>query len=188
MAAANTIQGWRLPICPLPASSLCCGGIHIHYVAPLTPSFSVSLFSPLVFFFLLQCTSFSFSNFPHYLTPRFSLSPCLCGPPLGWLLLAAPVPPTLSLDMLFIGLQRGWLSVQGGCCLKQCSLNKKKVRSSQRALWLTCSHVPSLFLCTDTKCTIHPPLLPFLLFATGLYHIVGFSLTNKKKELLFSRE
>lgn len=40
--------------------------------------------------------------------------------------------------MLFIGLQRGWLSVQGGCCLKQCSLNKRG-RSSRRALWLMCS-------------------------------------------------
>lgn len=63
------------------------------------------------------------------------LSPCLCGPPLGWLLLAAPVPPTLSLNMLFIGPQRGWLSVQGVCCLEQSSLNKR-VRSS---LWLMCS-------------------------------------------------
>lgn len=93
-------------------------------------------------FFFLRCTSISFSNFPHYLA--FSLSPCLCGPPLGWLLLAAPVPPTLSLDMLFIGLQRGWLSVQGGCCLKQCSLNKR-VRSSQRAFWLTRSLTASVY-------------------------------------------
>lgn len=145
MAAANTIQGWRLPIRPLSATSLCCGGIHIHYVARLAPSLSVSLFLPLLFFFFfLRCTSISFSNFPHYLAPRFSLSPCLCGPPLGWLLLAAPVPPTLSLDMLFIGLQRGWLSVQGGCCLKQCSLNKR-VRSSQRAFWLTCSLTASVY-------------------------------------------
>lgn len=51
MAAANTIQGWRLPIRPLSATSLCCGGIHIHYVARLTPSLSVSLFLPLLFFF-----------------------------------------------------------------------------------------------------------------------------------------
>lgn len=144
MAAANTIQGWRLPIRPLSATSLCCGGIHIHYVARLTPSLSVSLFLPLLFFFFffLRCTSISFSNFPHYLA--FSLSPCLCGPPLGWLLLAAPVPPTLSLDMLFIGLQRGWLSVQGGCFLKQCSLNKR-VRSSQRAFWLTRSLTASVY-------------------------------------------
>lgn len=61
-------------------------------------------------------------------------SPCLFGPPLGWLLLAAPVPPTLSLDVLFIGPQRGWLSVQGVCCLKQHSLNKK----GRSSLWFVC--------------------------------------------------
>lgn len=75
----------------------------------------------------------SVSFFPFrfiFISPSSSPTPSrLCGTPLGWLLLAAPVPPTLSLDMLFIGLQRGWLTVQGGSCLKQCSLNKG-VRSS----------------------------------------------------------
>lgn len=70
MAAANTIQGWRLPIRPLSATSLCCGGIHIHYVARLAPSLSVSLFLPLLFFFFavylylfLQLSPLSGSSF-----------------------------------------------------------------------------------------------------------------------------
>lgn len=132
MAAVNTIQGWRLPIRPLPVNSLRCGGIHIHYVAslslPHSLPFCLTVFAPAFFFFALHLCfflplPFSVSIWLPFLS--VSLSPCLCGPPLGWLLLAAPVPPTLSLDMLFIGLQRGWLSVQGGCCLKQCSLNKR---------------------------------------------------------------
>ena len=50
----NTIEGWRLPIRPLPASSLRCGGIHIHYVAPLSPPPSQSCcLCPCVFFLLL---------------------------------------------------------------------------------------------------------------------------------------
>lgn len=142
MAAANTIQGWRLPIHPLPVSCLRCGGIHC--VAPLSPPPSqshcfCSCFINFSIFFIFCAASLFLS--PTFLSVcvwlpfplGFYLSPCLCGPPLGRLLLAAPVPPTLSLEMLFIGLQRGWLSVQGGCCLKQCSLNKRG-RSSQRAM------------------------------------------------------
>lgn len=117
-------------------------------------------FCPCFFFFFLHRISASFSHsLFHSLSVSpflpLSISPCLCGPPLGWLLLAAPVPPTLSLDMLFIGLQRGWLSVQGGCCLKQCNLNKRG-RSSQRAVCL----MGSLCFCEQTPCTpintIHP--------------------------------
>lgn len=142
MAATNTIQGWRLPIRPLAVSNILCGGIHIHYMAPLLPPPS----------FFLCCTSVSFSHFLSLSRSgspflSVSLSPCLRGPPLCWLLLAAPVPPTLSLDMLFIGLQRGWLSVQGGCCLKQCSLNKR---------------VFPFCFCVQTQsapCTLLPPAL-----------------------------
>lgn len=81
----------------------------------------------------MHCISVSFFPFRFiFISPSSSPPPpppCLCGTPLGWLLLAAPVPPTLSLDMLFIGLRRGWLTVQEGSCLKQCSPNKG-VRSS----------------------------------------------------------
>lgn len=135
---------WRLPIRPLSASSLHCGGIHIHYVASLSPPPSLCF---LPCFFFLHCTSVSHFPSPSLSGSPFrsvSLSPCLRGPPLSWLLLAAPVPPTLSLDMLFIGLQRGWLSVQGGCCLKQCSLNKRG-KISRRALWLMCSLSASVY-------------------------------------------
>lgn len=107
-----------------------------------SPSFSASLFLPLcvcVFFCSVSLfLFFPFSSYLFLLLRSVSRSPRLCGTPLGWLLLAAPVPPTLSLDMLFIGLQRGWLTVQGGSCLKQCSLNKE-VRSSRGAAWLICS-------------------------------------------------
>lgn len=144
MAVVSTMQGWRLPARPLPASSPHCGGIHTlslsfslpHSVARSCSiiacclSLTVSVFSPARFF--PYCTFVSLTFPPCVCLFLFSsvsvclfFSSCLCGPPLGWLLLAAPVPPTLSLDMLFIGLQRGWLSLRGGCCLKQCSLNKR---------------------------------------------------------------
>ena len=172
----NTIEGWRLPIRPLPASSLRCGGIHIHYVAPLSPPPSQSCclcpcFFSLLFSALHLCLflplSLSVSIWLPFLS--VSLSPCLYGPPLGWLLLAAPVPPTLSLDMLFIGLQRGWLSVQGGCCLKQCSLNKRG-RSSRRALWLMCSLSASVY-----RHQVHHehPLSPFLPSALSPIQVTG---------------
>lgn len=125
---------------------LCCSS--------LAPFFlSLDVFAPSFFSALFFFASFSRSLFHSLSVSPFlplSISPCLCGPPLGWLLLAAPVPPTLSLDMLFIGLQRGWLSVQGGCCLKQCNLNKRG-RSSQRALCL----MGSLCFCEQTPCTPH---------------------------------
>lgn len=143
-AATDAIQGWRLPRRPHAASSPRCGGIHM-----LLPPFILSLVA--LFFFFLHRTydapplPLSFSVSLSLLTP---LSLCLGGPPLGWLLLAAPMPPTLSLDMLFIGLQRGWLSALGGCCLKQCSLNKRG-RSSQIAL---------LLMCLSEDRTLDPPL------------------------------
>lgn len=102
----------------------------------LPPSSSALLFHPWISFF---CTA--------------SFSPCLFGPPLGWLLLAAPVPPTLSLDILFIGPQRGWLSVQGVCCLKQCSLNKR----GRSSLWFMCSLSVSVNRHQCTITDIHPP-------------------------------
>lgn len=136
---------------------------------------SLAVYAPAFFsFFFLHCTSVSFSHFPSpFLSGSpflsVSLSPCLYGPPLGWLLLAAPVPPTLSLDMLFIGLQRGWLSVQGGCCLKQCSLNKRG-RSSRRALWLMCSLSASVY-----RHQVHHehPLSPFLPSALSPIQVTG---------------
>lgn len=131
---AYTIQGWSFSFAhSLPVAFTVLESTAIS-LAPFV--LSLGVFCPLFYSFVMF--PFAYQSLP--LSPFLPLSfpLCLCGPSLGWLLLAAPVPPTLSLDMLFIGLPRGWLSVQGGCCLKQYSLNKRG-RSSQRALWLMCS-------------------------------------------------
>lgn len=186
MATDNTIQGWRLPIRPLQASSLRCGGIHIHYSALSLPPFCLTVFAPAFFFAVHLCLflPLPLCLYLAFLFPSLSvsLSPCLCGPPLGWLLLAAPVPPTLSLDMLFIGLQRGWLSVQGGCCLKQCSLNKRG-RSSQRALWLMCSLSASVY---RHQVYHAPPIITTSPLSTHSYSSYRISFYPKCRRCCFS--
>lgn len=136
MAAAGSHPGWSWNPSICQSRSAACASMMFHNDTPLLPpSSSAWLFCPRISFF---CTA--------------AFSPCLFGPPLGWLLLAAPVPPTLSLDILFIGPQRGWLSVQGVCCLKQCSLNK----GGRSSLWLMCSLsvLVNRHHCTITN--IHP--------------------------------
>lgn len=185
MAAANTIglEASHSPTLSQQPSlwwnphPLCCSSL-----APFL--LSLAVFAPA--FFFLHCISVSFSHFPFHslsVSPflSLSLSSCLCGPPLGWLLLAAPVPPTLSLDMLFIGLQRGWLSVQGGCCLKQCSLNKRG-RSSQRALCLMCS----LSVSVDRHQVHHAPVLsPFIPFPLSPIQVTWNNYPKSKKRCFF---
>lgn len=182
MAAANTI-GLGASHSPTPSQQpslwwnphpLCCSSL-----APFL--LSLAVFAP-AFFFCTVSLSLSLSpTFPFTLYRSLSLSSCLCGPPLGWLLLAAPVPPTLSLDMLFIGLQRGWLSVQGGCCLKLCSLNKRG-RSSQRALCLTCS----LSVSVNRHQVHHAPVLsPFIPFPLSPIQVTRNNYPKSKKCCFF---